>query len=184
MRRGDGRVDEVLDAGLPRELREPLALLLLAFDADFPRVLHRVRTPSADERPPYRWFIVEITRDNLDAELLHRPRRVRLRVPRHAPHAHALRDQLTPARALRSPGTPCDEYAVLTRLHGFLLASGFPWSGSKSDFELGQRADGPIGRRGDIYLDNTYLDVKMLEMDSSGIHVWLVLMKAYRTLAR
>jgi len=29
-----------------------------------------------------------------------------------------------------------------------------------------------------------YLDVKMVEMDSSGIHLWLVLMKAYRTLAR
>jgi MarR family 2-MHQ and catechol resistance regulon transcriptional repressor len=29
-----------------------------------------------------------------------------------------------------------------------------------------------------------YLDVKMVEMDSTGIHLWLVLMKAYRTLAR
>ena len=33
-------------------------------------------------------------------------------------------------------------------------------------------------------LDNRYLDVKMAEMDSSGIHLWLVLMKAYRTLGR
>jgi MarR family transcriptional regulator, 2-MHQ and catechol-resistance regulon repressor len=29
-----------------------------------------------------------------------------------------------------------------------------------------------------------YLDVKIVEMDSSGIHLWLVFMKAYRTLAR
>jgi len=29
-----------------------------------------------------------------------------------------------------------------------------------------------------------HLDVKMIEMDSSGIHLWLVLMKAYRTLGR
>jgi MarR family transcriptional regulator, 2-MHQ and catechol-resistance regulon repressor len=35
-----------------------------------------------------------------------------------------------------------------------------------------------------MYLDTTYLDVKIVEMDSSGIHLWLVLMKAYRTLAR
>src|SRR6185295_13970517 len=39
-------------------------------------------------------------------------------------------------------------------------------------------------RRRDIYLDNMYLDVKMCGMDSSGIHLWLVLMKAYRTLER
>src|SRR6185295_9801919 len=39
-------------------------------------------------------------------------------------------------------------------------------------------------RRRHIYLDNRYLDVKMVEMDSSGIHLWLVLMKAYRTLGR
>jgi len=29
-----------------------------------------------------------------------------------------------------------------------------------------------------------YLDVKMIGMDSSGIHLWLVFMKAYRALAR
>jgi MarR family 2-MHQ and catechol resistance regulon transcriptional repressor len=29
-----------------------------------------------------------------------------------------------------------------------------------------------------------YLDVKMVEMDSSGIHLWLVVMKAYRSLER
>jgi len=29
-----------------------------------------------------------------------------------------------------------------------------------------------------------YLDVKMVGMDSSGMHLWLVLMKAYRTLER
>ena len=29
-----------------------------------------------------------------------------------------------------------------------------------------------------------YLDVKISEMDSSGLHLWLVLMKAYRTLKR
>ena len=29
-----------------------------------------------------------------------------------------------------------------------------------------------------------YLDVKIGDMDSSGMHLWLVLMKAYRTLAR
>lgn len=39
-------------------------------------------------------------------------------------------------------------------------------------------------RRSKIYLDRMYLDVKMMAMDSSGIHLWLVLMKAYRTLAR
>ena len=33
-------------------------------------------------------------------------------------------------------------------------------------------------------LDNMYLDVKIVEMDSSGIHLWLVLMKAYRALER
>jgi MarR family 2-MHQ and catechol resistance regulon transcriptional repressor len=29
-----------------------------------------------------------------------------------------------------------------------------------------------------------YLDVKIVGMDSSGLHLWLVLMKAYRTLGR
>src|SRR5437762_75529 len=41
-----------------------------------------------------------------------------------------------------------------------------------------------FGRRPGIYLDNKSLDVKMVGMDSSGVHLWLVLMKAYRTLAR
>src|SRR5258706_9047693 len=54
----------------------------------------------------------------------------------------------------------------------------------ESDLELVGEAMGPVGRRRDIYLDNTYLDVKMVEMDSSGIHLWLVLMKAHRTLER
>jgi len=42
----------------------------------------------------------------------------------------------------------------------------------------------PAPRCRDIYLDNMYLDVKIVEVDSSGIHLWLVFMKAYRTLAQ
>src|SRR5258706_9611474 len=121
MRRSHGRVDEVLNPRLAGDLRESLALLLLAFDADFPRVLHRVRPPRAGERPSYRRFIVEVTGDDLDAKLLHRPRRVRLRVARHAPHTHALRDQLARDRPALFAGDARDEYDILTRFHRFLL---------------------------------------------------------------
>src|SRR5436189_193529 len=65
------------------------------------------------------------------------------------------------------------------------MASSWVWAPVvwlESDLELVGEPMAPGGRRRDIYLDNRYLDVKIVQMHSSGVHLWLVLMKAHRTL--
>src|SRR4029077_2569594 len=65
--------------------------------------------------------------------------------------------------------------AIDADFHGFLQEGG-------ACLEAGRRSQPPAGVQ--LYLDSRYLDVKMVQMDSSRMHLWLVLMKAHRTLAR
>ena len=79
----DRRVDVVVYARVPGQLRQPLSLFLFALDAGFPRVLDGEHAPRPSKRARQRRRIVEIARDDLDALRAQRAGRVSVGVPRH-----------------------------------------------------------------------------------------------------
>ena len=84
VRRSDGRVDEVFDAGLARQRRKTLALRLFALDARLPGVLHAEDAPRAGQRTAQRRLVIEIALDDVDALARQRRRPFAVRLARQA----------------------------------------------------------------------------------------------------
>src|SRR6266478_9717145 len=74
VRRSQGRVHEVFDAGLARKRRKTLALRFFPLDARLQRVLHAEDSPRAVQRTAQRCLVIEIALDDVDAETRERAR--------------------------------------------------------------------------------------------------------------
>ena len=94
IRRPDGGVDQVPQAGSQRQLGEPLPLLLFFVDTRFPGVLHREGAPGAVERGPDRRVVVQVALDDLDTQRGQCPRFFTVWVPRHGADAVSVLQQL------------------------------------------------------------------------------------------
>ena len=84
VRRSDGCVDVVFDAGLARQRRETLALLLFPLDARLPGVLYAEDAPRASQRTAQRRLVIEIALDDVDALTRQRRRPLAVRLARQA----------------------------------------------------------------------------------------------------
>src|SRR5437016_819688 len=84
VRRSDGCVDVVFDAGLARKRRKTLALRLFPLDARLRRVLHAEDAPRAGQRTAQRRLVIEVALDDVDALLRERRRRLAVRLAGHA----------------------------------------------------------------------------------------------------
>src|SRR6266446_8130226 len=84
VRRSDGCVDVVFDAGLARQRRQTLALRLFPLDARLPSVLHAEDAPRAGQRTAQRRLVIEIAFDDVDAVARQRRRPLAVRLPRQA----------------------------------------------------------------------------------------------------
>src|SRR5213592_3952633 len=79
VRRSNGCVDIVFDAGLARERRKSLALRLFPLDARLPRVLHAEDAPRTGQRTAQRRLVIEIALDDVDATARQRRRTLAVR---------------------------------------------------------------------------------------------------------
>src|SRR4029077_12016813 len=84
VRRSNGCVDVVFDAGLARQRRQTLALRLFPLDTRLPRVLHTEDAPRAGQRTAQRRLVIEIALDDVDAAARERRRPLALRLARQA----------------------------------------------------------------------------------------------------
>src|SRR6476620_2495400 len=66
VRRSNGCVDVVFDAGLARQRRQTLALRLFPLDTRLPRVLHTEDAPRASNRSAQRRLVSDIAFDDVD----------------------------------------------------------------------------------------------------------------------
>src|SRR4030095_14153867 len=87
VRRGDGGVDVVLHAGVAREPRLAVSLLLLALDARLPRVLDGEDAPRTVHCRAERRLVVQITPHDLGAAFLQGLRGLAVGLSGHCAHA-------------------------------------------------------------------------------------------------
>lgn len=112
-----GGVDEVLHPGLAGEPRDPLALLLFAFDAGLPGVLHGEHTPGALERRRERRDVVEVPLEDLDALGGERLSGFALRFPRQGAQLECAPSQVPQHGSALLAGRPGDQERSLTHRH-------------------------------------------------------------------
>src|SRR5271165_4628793 len=82
VRRSNGCVDVVFDAGLARQRRKTLALLLFPLDACLSRVLHAENAPSAGQCTAQRRLVIKIALNDLDTLFCQRRRLLAVRLAR------------------------------------------------------------------------------------------------------
>src|SRR4029077_8889108 len=89
VRRSHGCVDVVFDAGLARQRRQTLTLLLFPLGTRLPRVLHAEDAPRAGQRTAQRRLVIEVALDDVDAVARQRRRPFALRLARQAAQTEA-----------------------------------------------------------------------------------------------